>query len=187
MNIKLVVLGLLAVSAALLISACGAAQFSSPGAPTSAPVYVYGSVGMGMAPALASRASVGNGHMGGMMGDGQMGGMMSGYVQYAPTAEPTPAGATPAPVDQVVAITASNLRFSSDQIIVQPGATVRFTITNSDSVVHNFVSQEAGIPFLSLPANTTQTLTWTAPKIEGSYVALCTLHPGMTVVIEVKK
>ncbi len=178
MNIKFVTIGLLAVGVTLLLAACGSSQLSTPVAPTSAPVYNYGP-GMGM---------TGNGHMGvpgGMMGGGMMGG--NRYNQDAPTAEPTPTGATPAPVDQEIPITAINLRFSPDQITVKPGATVRFTITNSDPVVHNFVSQEADIPYLPLPANTTQTLAWTAPNAEGSYVALCTLHPGMTFVVDIKQ
>ncbi len=179
MNTKFVTIVALAASVALLLAACGSSQLPTPVAPTPPPVYNYG----------PSTGMMGNGGMGGMMGSGHMGGMMGsyGYSQYAPTAEPTPAGATPAPVDQEIPITAINLRFSPDQITVKPGATVRFTIANSDPVVHNFVSQEADIPFLPLPANTTQTLTWTAPNAEGSYIALCTLHPGMTFVVDVGK
>ena len=59
-------------------------------------------------------------------------------------------------------------------------------VTNDDPYLHNFVSQEAGIPFLNLPGNTTQTVTWTTPTAEGTYTALCTLHPGMSLTITVK-
>jgi len=126
-----------------------------------------------------------SGHMGGMVGGG---GMMGGYGygQSAPTAEPTPIGATPIPVDEEIQITALNLRFTPAEITVKPGETVRFVVTNDDPYLHNFVSQEAGIPFLNLPGNTTQTVTWTAPAQIGAYTAVCTLHPGMNLSIVVE-
>src|SRR3990172_4653317 len=109
---------------------------------------------------------------GGMMGGGMMGGY--GYNQSAPTAEPTPIGATPMPVDEEIRITAANVRFSPTQITVRSGETVRFVVTNNDPFLHNFVSPEAGIPFLNLPGNNIQTVTWTAPTTKGAYTALCT-------------
>src|SRR3990172_2535903 len=165
---KLIAVGLLAILAALLLSACGVVQRPAISQPTAAPG--YGS---------------GPGVPGGMMGNG---GMMGGYGygQSGPTAEPTPIGATPAPVDEEIQITALNLRFTPAEITVKPGETVRFVVTNSDPYLHNFVSQEAGIPFLNLPGNTTQTLAWTAPPAEGTYTALCTLHLGMSLTITVK-
>ena len=131
---------------------------------------------------------MGNGVPGGMMGGGVPGGMMGGYgySQSAPTAEPTPIGATPMPVDEEIQITGANVRFAPTQITVRPGETVRFVVTNNDPFLHNFVSQEAGIPFLNLPGNTTQTVTWTAPKTVGTYTAVCTLHPGMSLSIVVE-
>lgn len=161
-KIKIVVVGTLAIITALLLSGCGVV------AAPSAPAY-------------------GQDVPGGMMGGGHMaGGMMGGYNQSAPTAEPTPIGATPAPVDEEIQITALNLRFTPAEIAVRPGETVRFVVTNNDTYLHNFVSQEAGIPFLNLPGNTTQTVTWTAPKTDGTHTALCTLHPGMSLTIVVE-
>lgn len=179
MNTKFLVIGLLAV-VALLVSACGVAQPLIISQPTPAPGYGYGPGMMG---------NFGGGP-GGMMGygNGMMGGgmMNGGYGQSAPTAEPTPFGATPAPVDEEIQIAALNVRFSPTQITVKPGETVRFVVTNNDPYLHNFGSGEAAIPFVSLPGNTTQTVTWTAPTTKGAYTALCTLHPGMrlTIVIE---
>lgn len=150
-------------SAALLLGACGLAQ---PPAyrPTAAPGYGYGP---------------------GMMGGGHMGGMMGGYGQYAPAAQPTPFGATPIPVDREIQITALYSRFSPAEIVVESGESVRFVVTNGDPYLHNFVGEEAGIPFLNLPGGATQTATWAAPA-EGVYIAACTLHQGMrlTVVVE---
>jgi plastocyanin len=183
-NVKFIATGSLALVVALVLSACNVAQPSANYQTTAAPSYGYGpDVPGGM---------MGGGHMGGggMMGGGMMsgGGMMGGYGynQSAPTAEPTPIGATPIPVDEEIQITALNLRFTPAEITVKPGETVRFVVTNGDPYLHNFGSQDAGIPFLTLPGNTTQTATWTAPKTEGTYTALCTLHPGMTLTLIVK-
>jgi len=167
----------------LALSSCGIAlpRANSPTAAT--PSYVSGPGGM-----------MGSGHMGG----GMMGGGMTlaparsagaggyGNNQFAPTAQPTPVGATPVPVDVGIQINASNSHFSPAQISVKPGETVRFVVTNSDPFLHNFDSQEAGIPFLNLPGNTTGAVTWTAPAQTGTHLAVCTLHPGMslTLVIE---
>lgn len=118
-----------------------------------------------------------------MMGGGMMGGY--GYGQSVPTAEPTPVGATPAPVDDEIQITASYARFSPTQITVRPGETVRFVVTNKDSYLHNLGSTDAGIGFVNLPGNTTQTVTWTAPTSGGTYTALCTLHAGMSLTVVV--
>ena len=170
-NIRIVTIGSLTVIGALLLSACGVVSSPIYSQPTPAPGYGYGPGGM-----------MSGDHMGGMMG----GGMMGNYNQSAPTAEPTPVGATPAPVDEEIQITALNLRFSPAEITIKPGEVVRFVVTNTDSYLHNFVGQEAGIPLLNLPGKTTQTMTWTAPTTDGTYTALCTLHPGMNLTIVIK-
>jgi len=169
-KIKIIVVGSLAVITALLLSACGVV------AAPSAPAY-----GQGVPGGMMGGGMMGNGNW--MMGGGMMNG---GYGQSAPTAEPTPVGATPIPVDEEIQITATNLRFAPTQITVKPGETVRFVVINNDPFLHNFVSQEARIPFLNLPGNTTQTVTWTAPTTKTTYTALCTLHPGMSLTIAVK-
>jgi plastocyanin len=176
---KVVVIGSLAVVAALLLSGCGVVQRPIVYQPTPAPGYSDGPGGM-----MGSGGMMDGGHMGGGMMGGN--GMMGGYGQSAPTAEPTPLGATPIPVDEEIQITALNLRFTPAEITVKPGETVRFVVTNDDPYLHNFVSQEAGIPFLNLPGNTTQTVTWTAPAQIGAYTAVCTLHPGMSLSIVVE-
>jgi plastocyanin len=176
-TIKSVAVGSVVVVTALLLGACGAVQRPVVYQSTPAPGYGYGPgrmMGGGM---------MGNGGM--MNGGGMMGGY--GYGQSAPTAVPTPVGATPVPVDEEIQITALNLRFTPAEIAVKPGETVRFVVTNNDPYLHNFVSQEAGIPFLNLPGNTTQTVTWTAPATENTYTAVCTLHPGMSLTLVVEK
>jgi plastocyanin len=190
-------IGMLTIVAAALLSACGPVAYP----PTPAPGYGYGPGGMmeggGMmgggnryqagtpAPGYDTGPGgmMGSGHMGGVPG-GMMGG--SGYGVNAPTAEPTPIGATPVAVDEEIQIMAANVRFAPTRITVKPGEAVRFTIANDDAVPHNFVSAEAGIPYLALPGGTTQTLTWTAPKAEGTYTAVCTFHPGMSLSINIE-
>lgn len=138
------------------------------------------SVGMMNQTGMAGMMS-GGGMMGG--GIGMMGNAAGGY----PTAQPTPVGATPAPVNEEIQITAQNLQFSPAEVTVKPGETVRFTITNNDAFAHNIVSAEGGLPYLLLPGGTTQTLVWTAPQAAGTYTALCTFHPGMTFSMVVKE
>ena len=144
-TIKFVIIGSPALVIALALSACSITTSPASRQSTAAPSY-------GNWPGMMSG--------GGMMGGGMMGGgMMGGYgsSQSAPTAEPTPIGATPVPVDKEIQITATNLRFAPAQIAVKPGETVRFVVTNDDAFLHNFVGQEAGIPLLNLPGWRVQT------------------------------
>jgi plastocyanin len=176
-NIRFKAFGSLAI-VALALNACGAGQPRAYGQSPDAPTYGNGPGGM------MDGGMMGTGHLGGgMMGSGMMGGMAAG--QSAPTAEPTPVGATPVAVSEEIHITAASARFTPTQVTVKPGAIVRFVVTNNDGFLHNFVSQPAGIPLLNLPVNTAQTVTWTAPTTAGTYSAVCTLHPGMSLTITV--
>ncbi len=180
MNTRTFGIGLLALVAVLVLSACSVAQPFVPN---------YGPGNMTLAPALRSGASAGVGGRGGMGGNGMMdgGGMMGGYGyrQSAPTISPTPSAATAEPVDREIQIAAANLRFVPAQVNVKPGEKVRFVITNTDSVLHNFGSDDAGIAYLPLPAGTTQSVVWTARTKASTYTAVCTLHAGMSLSIVV--
>jgi plastocyanin len=128
---------------------------------------------------------------GNMMGGGGMmsgNGMMGGYSSNRSTlaVPPTPISATAEPVDREIQITTRDLRFVPTQITVKPGEKVRFVITNTDGVLHNFGSDDAGIAYVPLPAGTTQSVVWTAPAKVSTYTALCTLHAGMNLSIVVK-
>lgn len=125
-----------------------------------------------------------DGHMGGMMGGGGMG-MMSGNLVTGSTAIPTPFGATPVPVDRDIELVTVNSQFSPNKVTVITGETVRWRISNEDIVPHNFYSDKAAVPYLALPAGVTQELVWSAPRVAGTYTALCTLHLGMTLDITV--
>lgn len=161
MKIRTFSLGLLAVIAVLVLGACSAL----PPVPVSyGPGNMMGGSGM-------------------MSGNGMMGGYSSS--RSVPAAPPTPIGATAEPVDREIQITASNLRFVPTQVTVKPGEKVRFVITNTDGVLHNFGSDDAGIAYVPLPAGTTQSVVWTAPAKVSTYTALCTLHAGMSLSIVV--
>lgn len=197
---KVVVFGSFAAIAALLLGACAVAPIAPLYRSTPIPGYGYGPgmMGGGYGGGMmgggygysnrtpAPGYGYGPGMMGGGYGGGMMGGYGYGYGQYAPTAQPTPVGATPAPVGEELQIAITNFTFAPAQIKVNAGETVRFVVKNNDAVLHNFVSQEAGIPYLALPAGTTQTVTWTAPTTLGTYTAICTFHPGMVLYLTVK-
>jgi plastocyanin len=121
---------------------------------------------------------------GGMMGNGGMTGY--GSSRSAPAIPPTPIGAAAEPVDREIQITASNLRFVPTQVTVRPGEKVRFVITNTDGMLHNFGSDDAGIAYGPLPAGMTQSVVWTAPAKASTVTAVCTLHAGMRLSIVVK-
>ena len=176
MNNKTIIVGSLVITAVFLLSACGIAQPSVSSQPTPPPDYGYGS-------GMMNNGMMSAGHMGGMMSNG---GMMGNYVPSAPTAVLTPIGATPVLVEAEIQIKILNSRFAPAEITIRAGETVRFVVTNGDPYLHNFVSEQAGIPFLNLPGNTTQTVTWTAPGQNGTYTALCALHPGMSLSIVIK-
>lgn len=174
-KLRIGVAGSFALGAALLLGACGV--IAAPSAPA------YGQDGSG---GMMGGGMMGGGMMGGgMMGGGMMGGY--GYSQSVHTLAPTPFGATPVPVDEEIQITAVNFRFSTTEITVKPGERVRFVVNNKDPYLHNFGSEDASIPFVNLPGNSTQTVTWTAPLETGTYTAVCTLHPGMSISIIIKK
>jgi plastocyanin len=162
MKINAFSLGLLAVIAVLVVGACSAL----PPVPVSyGPGNMMGGSGM-------------------MSGNGMMGGYSSS--RSVPAAPPTPIGATAEPVDREIQITASNLRFVPTQVTVKPGEKVRFVITNTDGVLHNFGSDDARIAYVPLPAGTTQSVVWTAPAKVSTYTALCTLHAGMSLSIVIR-
>ena len=174
-TIRVISVGSILTVAALVLGVCSTLPLAPVYPPSGMPG--YGPGGMG-----GSGGMMGGG---GMMGSGGMMGGGGGYGQYVPVTPTAPVGATPVPVGAEILITASDYRFKPDQITVKPGETVRFVVTNRDGTLHNLIGQEAGIPYLDLPARSTQTLTWTAPLQTGTYTAVCTLHAGMSLSIVV--
>jgi plastocyanin len=118
----------------------------------------------------------------GMMGGGMHGGMMGGYGSGY---DAVPQG-TPAPADEEIQLTATDLRFVPATITVKASETVRLVVANKDNVPHNLYSSEVPIAYRLFPARATQSINFTAPQVAGTYQAVCTFHPGMTLNIVVK-
>lgn len=117
----------------------------------------------------------------GMMRDGDPGGMMGGAP--AESAPPDDHRA----VDGTITITAQAMRFNPERVIVNSDQMVRFVIDNKDGFAHNFVGQQAGIGERIVAGGTRSSLVWTAPSRPGTYRAICTYHPNMTVWIDVRQ
>jgi len=142
----------------------------------SLPYYAFG-------PGMMGRG-IGSGMMG-AYGSGHMGGMMGGYGGWGYGVAPQ---GTPAPVDEdaFAQLTATDFRFDPATITVKAGEAVRLVIANQDSVPHNLYSPDVPIAYTLLPVGATQSVTFTAPTATGTYLAVCTFHPGMTLQIVVK-
>ena len=124
-----------------------------------------------------------SGHGGGMMGRG---GMMGGQgYGIPPTINSTPVPANQ-PIDREVKIVARGIQFEPTRVAIKRGETVKFTLVNQDAVAHNFESQDAEIAYTFLPANSTQSVVWAAPREAGTFTALCTFHAGMQIQIVVE-
>ena len=137
----------------------------------SLPYFGYGAGMMGRGMGSGMMGAYGSSHMGGMMG---------GYGV-------APQG-TPSPVDEdaFAQLTAIDFRFDPATITVKAGEAVRLVIANQDSVPHNLYSPDVPIAYTLLPVGATQSVTFTAPTATGTYLAVCTFHPGMTLQIVVK-
>ncbi|MBI5830509.1 MAG: cupredoxin domain-containing protein [Chloroflexi bacterium] len=153
----------------------------------------YGS-GMTLAPALRSGASAGvgqgwsgYGNGGWGMGPGHMGvpgGMMGGYASWG-YSNAAPQG-TPVPVDEEIQLSADSFRFDPATVTVNTGETVRLTVANKDGVPHNLYGSNLALAYTLLPSGVSRSVTFTAPTTPGTYLAVCTFHPGMSLQIVVK-
>ncbi|MBI4768910.1 MAG: cupredoxin domain-containing protein [Chloroflexi bacterium] len=144
-------------------------RFASAGVGQGGQGYGYGGMGPGM------MGAYGYGHMGGM---GGYGGWGYGYGF-------TPQG-TPVPADQEIQLSAANFRFDPASVTVNAGKTVRLVIANKDGVPHNLYGSNLALAYTLLPSGVSQSATFTAPTTPGTYLAVCTFHPGMSLEIIVK-
>ncbi len=135
--------------------------------------YVYD--GWGMGPGMMGP---------GMMGPGHMGGMMGGYGGWG-NSNVAPQG-TPAPVDEEIQLSAASFRFDPATITVKAGETVRLTVANKDGVPHNLYGANVALAYTLLPSGVSRSVTFTAPTTPGTYLAVCTFHPRMSLEIVVK-
>lgn len=126
---------------------------------------------------------MGSGMMGGY-GYGHMGapgGMMGGWGY----SNVSPQG-TPVPVDEEIQLSAAGFRFDPATVTVKAGETVRLTVANKDSVPHNLYGSNVALAYTLLPSGVSRSVTFTAPTTPGTYLAVCTFHPGMSLEIVVK-
>ncbi len=120
----------------------------------------------------------------GMMGPWMHGGMMGDYGWgYGQGVAPQ---GTPVPVDEEIQLSAVNYRFDPATITVKADKTVRLVVANKDGVPHNLYSPDVALAYTLLPVGVRQSLTFTAPTTPGTYLAVCTFHPGMSLTIVVK-
>ncbi len=153
--------------------------YGQPGVYTptqSLPYFGYGAGMMGRGMGSGMMGAYGSGHMGGMMG---------GYGGWGYGSGTTPRG-TAIPVDEEIQLEAANFRFDPATITVKAGETVRLVVANKDGAPHNLYSPEAALAYTLLPAGVVQSVTFTAPTTPGTYLTVCTFHPGMNLEIVVK-
>jgi plastocyanin len=85
-----------------------------------------------------------------------------------------------------VAVVARNVRFEPATLDVTAGQKISFDLDNADQIDHNLVSAEAGFQEVILAAGQKKTIEWTAPAKPGMYKIICTYHPGMEMIVNVK-
>src|SRR3972149_2739316 len=124
------------------------------------------------------RGSSGYGYGGWGMGPGHMGGMMGGYGGWG-YSNAAPQG-TPLPADEEIQLTATGFRFNPAYITVKTGETARLTGANKGGVPHNLYGPNLALPSTLLPSGVSRSVTFTAPATPGTYLAVCTFHPGMS-------
>ncbi len=110
------------------------------------------------------------------------------YAASVQTAAPTPARRTAqgGGASNVVAVVARNVRFEPATLDVTAGQKISFDLDNADQIDHNLVSAEAGFQEVILAAGQKKTIEWTAPAKPGMYKIICTYHPGMEMIVNVK-
>ncbi|MDB4887386.1 MAG: secreted metal-binding protein [Gemmatimonadetes bacterium] len=111
---------------------------------------------------------------------GACGGGGGGGTTGGVTNPPTPSA--PSTPVTTTAVTMRSLSFDPPDIIVSPGAVVRFT--NLDNIDHNVTFAETSIGGSGNFSSGTSSLTM--PTATGTYAYRCTLHGGMTGTVKVQ-
>ena len=151
----------------------------------SLPDFGYGAGMMGRGMGSGMMGAYGSGHMGGMTFAPHAFGGVGGYGNWGYGYKATPQD-TLSPVDEEIQLTATDFRFDPATVTIKAGEAVRLVIANQDGVPHNLYSPNVPIAYTPLPAGVIRSATFTAPTATGTYLAVCTFHPGMTLEIVVK-
>lgn len=90
-----------------------------------------------------------------------------------------------------VTLVATEMKFEPARITAKAGESIRFTIENRGTVLHEFESAELKFKEVEVPAGQSRSVVVTMPDQPGEYTFVCDqpghLAGGMTGVIEVSK
>ena len=78
---------------------------------------------------------------------------------------------------RVIAVEISGFQYNPNPIIVEPGETVTFEVSNKDSTAHTFTVN--GDTLLDLPGGSSDSLNYTAPMSEQVLPITCDYHSSM--------
>ena len=78
---------------------------------------------------------------------------------------------------RVITVTISGFQYNPNPIIVEPGETVTFEVSNKDSAAHTFTVN--GDTLLDLPGGSSNSVNYTAPMSEQVLPITCDYHSSM--------
>jgi plastocyanin len=87
---------------------------------------------------------------------------------------------------QVIDVEMNSTGYVPDEVTVKAGSHIRFNFTNTDDLEHDLFNRQVNIDTGELSSRDTLAYDWVAPETPGSYVAECTLHEGLQLVVVVE-
>lgn len=87
---------------------------------------------------------------------------------------------------QVIDVEMNSTGYVPDEVTVKAGSHVRFNFTNTDDLEHDLFNRQVKIDTGELSSRDVLAYDWVAPETPGEYVAECTLHEGLQLVVVVE-
>lgn len=87
---------------------------------------------------------------------------------------------------QVIDVEMNSSGYVPEEVTVKAGSHIRFNFTNTDDLEHDLFNRQVKIDTGELSSRDTLAYDWVAPETPGSYVAECTLHEGLQLVVVVE-